>query len=232
MPTDGNTKAAKLAEYATSLPGFRITEAGSDVSDHMGAVITEAILQAGLNYRTVVMPRIKRLRELHPEAGTTSGFIRLAEIEGLNNLILWNDAEKPSRIMNTAWFFRSNHIETIGDLGCWLGDQDNVRRLKELRGIGDKTVDYFRILTGADTGAVDRHVLRFLGESGIKVSGYGEARDILNGAADLLGVRRRAFDRSILRYMADRKNKDGTANAFSPKGPGFAGPRKRSPRPR
>jgi hypothetical protein len=209
MATDENKKAVKLAEYASSLPGFRITEAGSDACDHMGAVITEAILQAGLNYRTVVLPRIKRLRELHPEAGTTSRFIGLAEKEGLNSLILWKDAEKPSRIMNAARFLESNHVETVEDLGQWLADPDNVRRLKELRGIGDKTIDYFRILTGVDTGAVDRHVLRFLGESGIKVSGYGEARDILNGAADLLGAKRRDFDRSILRYMAARKKKDG-----------------------
>jgi hypothetical protein len=201
-------KASKLAKYALSLEGFLILEDDSDDYHygHMGAIITEAILQAGLNYNTVVLPRVKRLIECYPEARTTSGFIGLAEKEGLNRLIRWKDAEKPSRIMNTACFFRSSGIETEGDLRIWLEGPGNIEKLKELRGIGDKTVDYFRILIGIDTGAVDRHVLRFLKNACIEASSYGEARDIINETADLLSVKRRTLDRSILRYMSNKKN--------------------------
>ncbi len=199
-------KASALARYAGSLDDFELVEPDGGDYGHMGATITEAILQAGLRYDTVVLPRVKLLRERHPEARTTSGFILLADRVGLKELIRWKDSEKPARIMGLANFLKDKGVETEDGLREWLRDEGHLIELKTLRGVGDKTVDYLRILAGIDTGAIDRHVLKFLAGAGVEAASYGEARSVINHAADSLGVKRTVFDRSIWHYMADRKN--------------------------
>ena len=41
---------------------------------HMGATLTDTVLQAGLNYRSVVLPRVSRILDLYPNAKTTTSF--------------------------------------------------------------------------------------------------------------------------------------------------------------
>ena len=74
-----------------------------------------------------------------------------------------------------------------------------------MRGIGPKTIEYIKILIGSQTTAVDRHVMRLLSEAGLNISSYDEARNILNLAADILGVERVIFDHSIWQYMSSGK---------------------------
>jgi len=57
-------------------------------------------------------------------------------------------------------------------------------------------------LTGFQTNAVDRHLLNFLKKAGINVSGYDEAQDVINLAADKMSIARSHFDHSIWTYMS------------------------------
>jgi hypothetical protein len=50
--------ALQLINFISSLPDFSIEVNYSFGYKHMGAVVSDAILQSGLNYRTVVQPRI------------------------------------------------------------------------------------------------------------------------------------------------------------------------------
>jgi len=201
MTTD--EKAVLLVEYVSSLSHFKKLESLTYGGyGHMGATITDAILQAGQNWYTVVEPRVRRVREQYPQARTTSSFMLLCETVGVKSMIDWKDAEKPGRILAVTRFFKSEGIETEEDLKRWMAEAKNIARLKQLRGIGPKTLDYFRMLVGISTTAIDRHVLGFLDAAGIATKNYDEAHEVVEKAADRMKMDRQLFDLSIWEYMA------------------------------
>jgi hypothetical protein len=51
-----------------------------------------------------------------------------------------------------------------------------LQKLLSIKGIGPKTVDYFKILVGVSTAAIDRHLLNFLKLAGLTPAGYRETR--------------------------------------------------------
>ncbi|RLC74972.1 MAG: hypothetical protein DRI61_15690 [Chloroflexi bacterium] len=196
-------KIKLLIKYISSLSNFQIIE--PDIPyNHMGATITDAMLQAGTKWETVVSPRVKNLKNNYPEAKTTTGFLKLLERIGPKKLLKWNDSEKPNRILRVTSFFVKEGVETEADLKTWLENETNITRLKELRGIGNKTADYFKILSGIRTSAIDRHLARFLSMAGIKIESYSEAREIINKTAERMGIDKSTLDHSIWKYMATR----------------------------
>ena len=120
----------------------------------MGAILTDAMLQAGLRYETTVLPLVKKVLAIH-ETATTSGFLAVLEREGAAKLLDWSDLEKPKRLLSITHFFQSEQGETIVDLRAWLSNNVNIPSLKQQRGVGDKTADYFKILTGIQATAID-----------------------------------------------------------------------------
>jgi hypothetical protein len=73
-------------------------------------------------------------------------------------------------------------IDTEEELKSWLSGDNNLPRLRVLKGIGPKTVDYCKILVGISTSAIDRHLLNFLKMAGLTPINYYEARAIINSA--------------------------------------------------
>jgi hypothetical protein len=184
----------------------------------MGATITDAVLQAGLRYETTVWPRVQHVMTI-PEAMTTSGFLRALRERGGEEVVHWTHPEKLGRMEAVAELFVAEGVETESDLRRWLcreprtgggaaGDVDaacraNVAKLAAIRGMGPKTIDYFKILCGEeDTAAIDVHLMRFLERAGIKVRGYDHARRVVAEAAPLLGVSAARLDHSIWTYMS------------------------------
>jgi hypothetical protein len=86
-------KATKLAAFVRSLDDFQILQV-EEPYNHMGATITDAMLQAGVRYDTVVRPRVHKLIKQYPEGKTTSGFLQLLNKVGSNALLDWSDNEK------------------------------------------------------------------------------------------------------------------------------------------
>ena len=199
-----NENAKVLVSYIESLSDFEIIKDIGGNYNHMGATITDSILQAGTKYDTVVKPKVQNLLKQYPEVRTTSGFQKLIDKVGINNLINWKDDEKPSRILGVVNFFTKEKIETEEQLKQWLLQPDNIARLKQLRGIGDKTANYFKIMVGIQENAPDRHLLNFLNKAGIVTNNFNEAQQIINKAADLTGVNREHLDHSIWRYESDK----------------------------
>ena len=201
-----NKKAQILAEYVRNLNNFAIQTTIDGDYNHMGAIISDAILQAGTRYATVVRPRIMNIMALYPEVRTTSGFLQLILKIGVKNVLSWHDDEKPNRVVGATEFFIKEGVETQEDLRTWLSQEGNIQKLLSLRGVGPKTADYFKILAGIQTNAIDRHLLKFLEEAGIQVSNYQEAQEIINLTADILGLDRAIFDHSIWKYMSNGKD--------------------------
>ena len=101
MTKDLEQKVLQLAHYIESKHFEPITQRTPYF--HMGATITDSILQAGINYENVVYPRIYKLLSLFPEYKTTSDFIILMQTIPLRELIVWNNERKLDLIKQLSW---------------------------------------------------------------------------------------------------------------------------------
>ena len=94
----------RLFNYIKSREDFELIEPPDVPHYHMGATITDAVLQAGVRYETVVKPRVNNLKQNYPEAKTTTGFLNLIRKIDLSELLDWNGIEKPKRILGVIQF--------------------------------------------------------------------------------------------------------------------------------
>lgn len=149
----GIVHARQLAAYIASLDGFIVRPRTGANYDHMGAIICDSILQAGLNYATVVAPRVRSLMRRWPKALRTSVFASMSKRFGLGDVLNWRDPEKPRRIVELTSFLIRNTVETESELRDWLIVNGNAERLSTVRGVGPKTIDYIKSLVGVQTVA-------------------------------------------------------------------------------
>ncbi len=195
--------ARRVASHAESL-GVDVIENGArPASGHFGAVLADSTLQAGLNYRTVVRPRVDRIERRFPIAAKLSGVKAIVQ-EGLTaNFLLWNHPTKLTRFVLLVNLFDENCLEDACDLRDWLSLRGSRDQILALQGIGPKTYDYMCCLVGIDRIAVDRHVRTFANSAGVPVSNYDDLQAVVSYAADLLGLQRRDFDAWIWHHVAE-----------------------------
>lgn len=198
-------KARKLKEYIENLKGFEIVTELDGNYNNMGATIIDGILQAGMNYKTVVKPRVIEYLNKYPAVITTSDFASLTKKIPISELIKWKkDSAKTKRISGLISFFLSKNIETQKDLNKWLLSKDNISEFRKQDGIGDKTADYFKILSGHNNvSAIDRHLFNFLERAGIINTNYSETQAIISATAKLLNIDESYLDHSIWKYMSE-----------------------------
>ena len=203
--------AEKVAEYVRSLPEFVIYTTIDGNYNHLGATVADAILQANNNYARNVKPRINRILATYPETRTTTSVLSLVRDIGAMEFLFWRGKDRAERFCRVLELFASEDLESEADLRTWLLDNANLEKLRSIKGIGPKTIDYFKILVGESTSAVDRHLLNFLGLVGLAPSGYDQAQAIINSAADILSVDRACFDHSIWQFMSKRVARAGAS---------------------
>lgn len=186
--------ARRIADFAKEL--------GADLEhfeirptyDHMGALLADSVLQAGLNYNSVVRPRILAILAHYPELSRTSDLLELIERGKTSLLLNWTHHEKVDRFEALVVFFRDASVEDVDDLKSSLLDEGFAAALRGVRGVGPKTVDYMGCLVGVDSVAVDRHVRTFARRVGVLEDDYDFLKTVFCYAADLLSVSRRQFD--------------------------------------
>lgn len=169
---------------------------------HIGAVLADAVLQAGLNYTHVVRPRVVSLIDKFPSGNTTSGLIDLIGLHGSSSLLNWSHPEKPLRLRELTNFFYLEAVETTEDLRLWLHGSKNKARLLKVRGVGPKTVDYIQSLVGLPAIAVDRHIRSFAQNAGLGQLEYNHVKAIMESAADHLKCGRLELDVAIWQFMS------------------------------
>jgi endonuclease III len=174
----------------------------------LGAVLADAILQAGVSYRNVVRKRIERIHSRFPEAATLAGLMVVIEQNGVAEFLLWSHPDKMSRFMALTKLLVEHNINTTVDLRLWLKGSHSREHLLSLHGIGPKTCDYLSCLVGIDCIAIDRHVRRFVNGAGVAVSDYKKLKSVVSYAADLLGITRRDFDAWIWRTSSEENLKE------------------------
>jgi endonuclease III len=199
-------KAETVAGYIRNHPTFMIVDS-MERYHHMGATLADAVLQRGIDYKSVVETRIKRLLAAYPAATKTSAFARIVTEQGAAQVLNWSEGQKPHTLTALINLLLEDGVETEDELKAWLERPGNIRLLQRIKGIKDKTADYLQILVGIQTLAVDMHLFAFLAEAGVSTSNYAEAHKILRETAALIGVEPAKLDHSIWRYRSERPAK-------------------------
>lgn len=194
--------ARRVADYAKELGADVERRQVRPAYDHMGALLADSILQAGLNYNSVVLPRISAILTRFPEECRTSALVALVERGETAVFLNWTHAEKVNRFDALVMFLNEKAVENVDDLRSSLLRSPFVDSLRDVRGVGPKTVDYIRCLVGIDSVAVDRHVRTFAKRVGVVEEDYDFLRNVFCCAADLLSVSRREFDAWVWRREA------------------------------
>ncbi len=169
---------------------------------HMGATITDTVLQSGLNYKKIVYPRVQKLIYKYPYCRTTSDFIILMQTIPTERIIGVNNRRKISLVQEISWLLFENNIETENALASWLGTNKNESQLTSLKGFGPKSLDYMKMLSGYPSIAIDRHLFHFLKLAGIEINTYQEASKLYKLTAEILRMGEYELDRQIWKYMS------------------------------
>lgn len=202
------TLARQIADYAGTL-GAQPTHVVSRAPvTHFGAVIADSVLQAGVNYGTVVRARVDRICIQFPEAATLSGLMSTLEVRSAADFLLWTHPVKVNRFLSLTEFFECRGLETTNHISDWVQGRHSRQELLSLHGIGPKTFDYLACLVGVDCIAVDRHVRTFASEAGVQLKDYESLKAAVSFAADLLEMSRRDFDSWIWKTISGRRLQD------------------------
>lgn len=199
-------EARKLADFISALDDdFTIYSNEFEYNyNHIGALLTNIILQAGLNYNTVVKPRVEKVLLDYPNANTTNKFQELINSDGLENVINWKHHTKLNRMYDFINFLTENNLNTCHDLKNHLIQYQNQQEMLNLEGIGPKTVDYLLKLLNFDVVAVDRHIYSFVEMAEVEIKGYSYTKKTVEFAADFLNISRKSLDYSIWSYMSNK----------------------------
>ncbi len=202
-------ESEKLADFVRKLGDeFELYKQIDENYGHIGATIADAVLQANRDYEKIVLPRVTTIRNKWCEATTTSALRELLNTISVCQFLDYRSKERADRFLRVLDLLIAEGIENEDELRCWLQTPDSRKKLRAIKGIGPKTADYFGILVGLADAAVDRHLYAFLDEAGISYKNYGEAKEIINGCADILCIDRARFDHSIWRYRRKRSQRN------------------------
>ena len=172
----------------------------------MGATIIDGILQAGLNYKNVVKPRVDKFKNENRDIKTTSEFYEFITKNDLSEFLNLK-GQKIERIHTLVKFLKNEKIETEDDFYTWLCKSDNLLALSNLKGIKSKTIDYFKILTGhKETVAIDVRLLNFIRLCCPELVNlnYEFAKELLMRTSKKLNVEPATLDFNIWTYMSKK----------------------------
>lgn len=170
---------------------------------NMAATLTDAVLQAGMNYRKVVYPRIHNILTKYADYKTTCDFIILFQTHPIEEIINWKNINKQKTIFELAWLFYNNNINDEKQLAVWLDSEDNQEYLLRIKGVGYKTVDYLKLLSGHQAIPIDRHMFKFLEMANVITNSYKEANIILRKASEQLRLSESLLDKTIWNFMTE-----------------------------
>lgn len=194
--------ARQVADFASAEGAAFTAPPRRPMTSHMGAILADAVLQAGVNYSTVVLPRVAAILHVFPDLDGVSTLVKLIDQQRTGEFLSWDHPEKIRRFNSLVTFLNVQQVETAEHLRQRLSVEGFGEELQTIRGVGPKTVDYLACLVGVDSIAVDRHVRAFARMAGVDAEDYKFLRTVFCYAADLLSLSRRDFDAWIWRTQS------------------------------
>ncbi len=199
----------KLVQYVLSLHEFVIYPDFDGHYNHIGATIADAVLQA--NGATYVKSHVSRILINYPQARTTTSILALMEVIDATEYLSWDGLERANCFHRVLQLFAEEEIESESDLNRWLSDDASLWKLRSVRGVGPKVVDYLRLLVGASSSDIDRYLLNFIELAGVSPCCDEEAMAVLDAASVSLSIKRASFDYSVWQFMNRREADNGEA---------------------
>ena len=77
----------------------------------------------------------------------------------IEEIIQWKNKRKQDTICDLAWYLYNCNVNREDDLAEWILDDRNAESLLEINGVGRKTIDYMKLLSGQQAIPIDRHML-------------------------------------------------------------------------
>ncbi len=170
--------------------------------EHIGAKLADATLQRGVNYERTVRRRVERMVDEYPEAGTTSGLLRLLKKVGAPTMLQMAAGAKPHTFLWLAKELAAREIDTVSELTIFLSDRWHANSLRRVKGVGPKTVSFLKLVVGLDAVAVDMHVLAALKAAGVPPCDPSEAEQLLTLVARRLGMSVSEVDALIWQHQS------------------------------
>lgn len=200
-------RSARLVADLATAEGVEVAERHSrSCYNHLGALLADASLQAGLNYSAVVRPRIQRILAEYPHANSVKALTTIIADGQLPSFLGWQHQTKLARFILLVNTLKSLGVGTLVDLRGRLDDDEFCSELMRINGVGPKTIDYMACLVGLEAVAVDRHIMNYARKAGVYHGEYYYLRRVFCFAADLLNISRREFDAWVWRKEAAGKN--------------------------
>lgn len=195
----------------------------TDHGGHLGAILTDTVVQTRNNYDRVVFPQAQARREEYPECRTMSGVNKMLASPAESGIFLEfkcrQQDKKPAMFRGLVKAARAADIpvETAKDAKKWLSSPEVRKQLAApekdggIMNVGPKTADYFFQRCGGDILVCDRHILRYVSNAlDMKFngrSGYYRCQQIAEEAAKILGVKPRQLDAAIWQQGAAQSDK-------------------------
>lgn len=174
----------------------------SENCGHIGAMLVETAVQAGLNYERVVVPRVKAFLKAHPDAATVSVMRALLDAVPANKLLGLENTRKCAVLRDVTHLLSDEGVETSDDLRRWLESDHSRAKLLQIHGVKVKTAAYLRLLAGLPAIAIDVHLRN--AAAGLGIRGSDETLERLYTlAAEKAGRRLADVDGSVWQAMSD-----------------------------
>ncbi|WP_022803162.1 HhH-GDP family DNA glycosylase [Deinococcus ficus] len=202
-PSEIDVKAQHLHAFLQGLPTFPDVSEVFEPYGHMGATLTDAVLQPGLNYERAVKPRVAQVLALYPEARTTSAFKAVLDVEGAAHVLNVANARKQQSLRDLVALLMEQDLQTEGALRAWLTDPEHRARLQEIKGVKTKTCHYLQILCGdRDAVAVDVNLRTVFTCAGIEVNDDEELAAVVKRTAERMQVTPAGLDGALWSWVA------------------------------
>lgn len=196
-----NPAAQTIVQYIQSVRRFDLASSPALGSEHIGALITEAVMQPGESYKIAICPLIERLIRDYPEGKTSSHFMRLLEEISPKYFLNWKENDKPRRVLAVAKCLHELSIETVNELRFIIEDPDFIKSMKDIRGIGNRHIDYLKLMLEIPCEAAQEYLNVFLMKSGVENIPKVEIPAIWEETARLLHKKNSDLLLCVWRYL-------------------------------
>jgi endonuclease III-like uncharacterized protein len=172
-----------------------------DLDNNICAVLAEVVLQSGMNYKTVVKPRIDRIKDVYDDINTIESILEYINFSNVGEILQWKGDIKKSRFLRLVKFLSFQGVDNCYDLKQWLLSTNNQNELLTLDGIGPKSLDYIMLLVGISSIPIDRHLLSFAQMSGVDSSEYEYISSLYKEVSKYHGIEYHVLDSTIWNFM-------------------------------
>ncbi len=203
-----DTRMNQLVEHflasMQNLRGFEVATSLALGSDHVGAIVAEAVLQPGSRYKRLVRPRIEKIMKDYPKRKTSGDFVRLLEEISPKYFLNWEEEDKPRRVLAVAKYLHNLGIETKDEFYLLFDEPDFPKVLKEIRGIGNKHIDSMKLLLRYPCESLHEAVRLVFQEMNIPFSTFEESRVLFQEIAHELKLDYENLLLCFWRYESNR----------------------------